>query len=465
MKIKKNTGIIISAAVFFSIVLCIEACSFNYITYKNSFFEQYSALIKNDDELDHDVCIIPDKYNTGAREDTVFNHITEEGSVNDVYIKLRIDEENPKNNRYIITSYVPKTAPYFPNEVFIEDYDFSDMSFVVYNPDRFDCEKTVTFRNCKFKGFANCGPYDSNKLHFVFEHCTFNGGVNEVNITLKKCRIEGFVGDAMNPLKNFVVLDSYVCNLLPYGTPGEPGKGTHIDGFQIYGRKDTVGGNILFNNVRFEIPSIHHMGNNSAVNACVMFQLEFGDVNDCYFKNLYCNGGGKWFPLYLSMGKTNKETGTYFNQKNINIINAYVSNNFGTIFYTGSYNEKATVKNVNHFDKLFVSSVFKDAENVTHVICTNDTSLDKTLVVKTDKGDFSFDIPHCPSNWALEGSQDGKVNPDEALKDKNGRSYKTYRFDDMPFDIDCKITSDVKTIVCYDDDLQIRKVNSIPFLN
>lgn len=423
----------------------------------NTILNNYSKEIKNNNELDRDVDIIPDKYNTGARPDTVFQKLTSEGAINDVYIKLREDKEKPDNSCYIITSYVPKTAPYFPNEVTIEDYDFSDKKFVIYNPEKFDCEKTVTFKNCKFKGFANCGPYDENKLSFVFEHCTFTGGVNEVNITLNWCKIGGFARDGMNPLKNFVVTNCLICDLVPEGNQN----GTHIDGFQIYGRDSTIGGNILFNNVRFEIPSIYFEGNTSAVNACVMFQLEFGDVNDCYFKNLICNGGGKWFPLYLSLGKENKKTGKYFNQKNINLINIDVSNNFGTIFYTGSYNEDAKVENVKHLENLYVSSVWKDDKNITHVICTNDTSFDKILTVKTDNGDFTFEIPHCPSNWALGGEIDKKVNPDEKLVDKNGRSYKTYRYEDMPFDIDCQITTNVNSLTCYDGEKQIRNVKSL----
>lgn len=439
------------------IFLLFTSCKFHLGDKLSSVLEPYSDLIDNDDILDRDITIIPDKYNTGTRPGTVFSTITEEGAINDVYIKVRTDDNNSNNNVYIITSYVPKTAPYFPNEVTIENYDFSDRNFKVYNPERFDCEKTITFRNCKFAGFANCGPYDENKLSFIFDHCEFGGSVNEVNITLNWCRIGGFPTDAMNPLKNFIVTNCYICDLVPYGN----NKGTHVDGFQIYGRKDTVGGNILFNNVRFEIPSIHFEDNTSAVNACVMFQLEFGDVNNCYFKNLICNGGGKWFPLYLSMGKTNKDTNNFFNQKNINLINVDVSNNFGTIFYTGSYNKDANVKNTNHLDKLYVSSVWKDSQNITHVICTNDTSIDKILTVHTDKGDYEFEIPHCPSNWALGGEIDKKVNPNEALEDKNGIPYTNYRFKDMPFDIDCTISENINSVICFDGETQIRKVTKL----
>ena len=52
-----------------------------------------------------------------------------------------------------------------------------------------------------------------------------------------------------------------------------------------------------------------------------MFQLEYGNVSNCTFQNLYCNGGGKWYPLYLTNGKG----GTSFSQKNLVMKNVKVS--------------------------------------------------------------------------------------------------------------------------------------------
>lgn len=42
---------------------------------------------------------------------------------------------------------------------------------------------------------------------------------------------------------------------------------------------------------------IPDMAKGAGVNACVMFQLEFSDVDNVSFENLYVNGGGKWFPI------------------------------------------------------------------------------------------------------------------------------------------------------------------------
>lgn len=398
---------------------------------------------------------IPDKYNFGPDLNVSFNRLNEDGLVNGVYIK--IDTRSDKT--YIITSYIPKEVDEMPSEVTISNYDFSDANFKIYNPDRYSEEKHIKFVNCKFKGFANCGPYDENKCYFTFDHCSFCGGVNEVNITLNWCTIGHFESDAMNPLKNFTAQYCYIYDLACEGNSA----GKHIDGFQIYGRGDTLGGNILIDNVRFEMPSINFGENTPAINACVMYQLEYGDVSNCTFSNLICNGGGKWYPLYFKKTKCKKD-GKYFKQgdefpeRNAVLKNVKVSNNFGTIFYPTEHYENAVIENVNHFDKLYVSSIFIDNKGNTHVICTNDTSIDKILTVKTENGDYTFEIPHCPSNWALGGEIDKKVNPDESLTDNNGRSYTTYKFEDMPFDIDCEITCNCNSVKCYDNETLIAEV-------
>lgn len=399
---------------------------------------------------------IPDKYNCGADEKTDFIKLKEEGLVNGVYIKI----DTRSDKVYIITSYIPKDVEEMPSDVIISNYDFSDANFKIYNPDRYSEEKHIKFVNCKFKGFANCGPYDENKCYFTFDHCSFGGGVNEVNIKMNWCKIGHFPTDAMNPLKNFTAQNCYIYDLCCEGND----KGTHIDGFQIYGRGTTVGGNILIDNVRFEIPSIYYEGNKSAVNACVMFQLEYGNVENCTFSNLICNGGGKWYPIYYKKTKCKQDSDLYkkgesFAERNCCLKNVKVSNNFGTIFYPTEHYEDGNIENVEHFDKLYVSSIFSDENGKIHVICTNDTSIDKVLTVQTDGGEYTFEMPHYPSNWALGGEINKKVNPDESLVDSNGRSYKTYRFEDLPIDIDCMLDSASGFIRCLDGDEEILNIS------
>ena len=432
-----------------TIFTSLTSCEFLTITFARTIkFGNREIVIPSEEELNRDVSVIPDKYNTGVKKGTVFSKITvpvgELQNVNGVNI---LNREMPAKNG--VKSYEYQISgnrnTNMADEVIIENFDFSDRKFTFLNTDKFETKKMIIFRNCKFKNLANAG--DNNPLYLIFENCTFLGNVSEVNIYLSHCYIGGFFSDATNPLKYFIVQDSYICDLVNSTlTSGE----LHIDGTQSFGRKDIQGGPVMFNNVRFEIPSIHYEGSRAGVNACVMFQLEYGSIHNVYYMNLICNGGGKWYPLYL---KKNSK----FPSTNINLVNVKVSNNFGTIFYPTDYHTEANVKNVEHLSNLYVSSVWKDANGV-HIICTNDTSIDKTLTVKTDKGDYTFAIPHCPSNWALGGEIDKKVNPDEALVDSKGKSYKEYRFSDMPFDIDCRIPVNVSSVTCFDGDTQIRKV-------
>ena len=372
---------------------------------------------------------IPDKYNTGHDKYTTFSTLDSDGYAGKVYIKIRKDDTQ-KKTLYILTSYSDNLNN-LPNDTTISNYDFSDAGFVIYDPQRYNSSKIIRFINCKFRSFSNSRSAAGNKITVYFEYCSFTGGVAEVNIHLNHCSISGYVGDGMNPLHNFYVNNTFIYDLLPYANQN----GVHIDGFQIYGRQDYEGGNIRIENTRFEIPSIHHEGAGSYVNACVMFQLEYGNVNNCIFQDLICNGGGKWFPIYLTKGKPAGK----WEQKNLTLKNVKISDNFGTIFYTSNYDENAVVENVEHFNELYVTSVFVDNANKLHVIVTNDGHLDKIMKVITDIGSYEFNIPHCPSNWALEGEIDTKVNPKESLVDINGRNYTTYRYKDMPFDIDCII--------------------------
>lgn len=422
-----------------------------------------------------DAANIPDKYNTGADEKTSFLKLTTVGSHiigdgNNLEIVVRQDSGfdkngNPKERFYSLTSHGPNLTN-LPDRVVIRNYDFSDANFVTTASTRYAHNKHIIFENCKFKGFRNDAVRrKQSRIYFTFNNCSFGGGVHSSYITLNNCQIGGFTSDAINPLREFYANNLYICNLFTQKLDGEK----HIDGIQIFGDSTAKSddctwvtknetGNIHFKNVRFEIPSFHYAGNVAGVNACVMFQLEFSDVDDVSFENLIVNGGGKWFPIYMDHGKNNIRTPKgIWSHNNLVMKNVMVSNNFGKIFAPDIL-EDAVIENVDHHDTLYVSSVWKDASGTAHIIVTNDTSIDKTLTVKSNKGTKTFKISHCPSNWALGGERDGKVNPNEALQDKNGKSYMNYRWEDMPFDVDIKITDNPDFILCYDGERQIRYV-------
>jgi len=407
---------------------------------------------------------IPDGRKCGADENTNFKVLTETGEIAPgVTLLLRTD-----TNQYNLSSYKTK----LPAKVTISDYDFSGHDFVTAGTDRYDGIKHITFENCKFKGFRNdaVSPSSKSKVYVTFNHCSFSGGVNNSYITLNDCKIGGFTSDGMNPLREFYANNLYVYDLAHEAKTGE----LHIDGIQIYGdqrsRNNVIDdkwvskvetGEIHFNNVRFEIPSINLGPDNKAyVNACVMFQLEFSDVNNVSFKNLYVNGGGKWYPLYMDHGKNRERSkdGKNWGHKNLVMENAMVSNNFGKIFYPDLL-EDATITNVDHHDYMFVTSVWKDEAGVVHLLATNDTNSDKTLVVKSNRAPVEIVVPHCPSNWALGGQIDTRTNPDESLVDSSGRAYTDYKYSDLPFDVEYIIDGSPDFVICYQGDEQIRYVS------
>ncbi len=400
---------------------------------------------------------IPDKFNTGTKSGTDFKKLnaTDEIGAN-VVLQKRIDE-----NKYVLSSY-SNNLEKFPNVSVIENYDFSDMDFVVYSSDRYPVNKKIIFRNCKFKGFNN-SPSEGKgaRIYFEFYFCDFSGNVSSSYISLNDCKIGGFTNDGMNPLTEFYANRLYIYNLMCEARPDE----VHVDGFQIYGdyraKNNEVDGhwiskintgNVHLKNVRFEIPSINFAGNASYVNACIMFQLEFSDVDNVSFENMFVNGGGKHCPIFLDSGKNNeKSVHGNWSHKNLSLKNAYVSDNFGNIYYSDLLQD-AVRKNVDHYSNVYITSVWKDPDGKVHIIASNDTRTDATITVKTNVGTFSFDIPHCPSNWALNGEVDNKTNPTESLVDKNGRQYTTYRWEDFPFDKEFKFDGNPDFVLCYQGD-------------
>lgn len=409
-----------------------------------------------------DCANIPDSRNCGADESVCFTVASGDTEIAPgVTVTFRTDTDKFNFSSYKVQNLPERTT--------VRDFDFSSHDFVTLGMDRYNGRKTVVFENCKFKAFRNdaVSPDSTGKVYFVFNNCSFGGNVSSSYITLNNCKIGGFTSDAMNPLREFYAKNLYVYDLAHEPLAGE----LHLDGIQIYGdqssRRNVVDGKwiskletgeIHFDKVRFEIPSINFGAENKAyVNACVMFQLEFSDVDNVSFKNLYVNGGGKWFPLYMDYGKNNERSknGVSWSHKNLVMQNVLVSNNFGTIFYPQLLSD-AKIENVNHHNYLFVTSVWKDEKGDAHFLVTNDTNSEKTLTVKTDKIIFEYKIPHCPSNWALGGEIDKGLNPTEPLVDSAGKPYTEYKFSDLPFDIEYIIPGSPNFILCYQGEEQIR---------
>lgn len=399
---------------------------------------------------------IPDAHNTGTKSGTEFLRLNETGEIlPNVVLQKRLGE-----NRYVISSWANKLET-FPDVCVIENYDFSDMDFAVYNADRFPVNKKIIFNNCKFKSFNN-PPSEKNKsrIYIEFNFCEFRGKVTSSYITLNDCKIGGYTDDGMNPLTEFYANRLYIYDLMHEARLDE----VHVDGFQIYGNyltkeneidghwvSNVNTGKINLNTVRFEIPSPHFSDNASFVNACAMFQLEFSDVDNVRFENLFINGG-ETCPIFLNAGKNyDKSARGKWSHKNFSLKNAYVSDNFAKTFYSNA-SENFKVENVAQQTNVYITSIWKDSDGSLHIMASNDTRTDATVTVKTDAGSFSFEIPHCPSNWALKGKIGPNKNPGENLVDKNGRPYTTYRWEDFPFDKEFIFEGNPNFAACYQGD-------------
>lgn len=443
---------------FFIFLTTLFGCSFSTSGrsgYYDPYFKNYVSDVKTKNFL---YCAIPDKYNTGCDENTRFKKLnpSSDPKVKDIYVDgiyLRIGYDSKGKKRYVLTGY-SSFNPNINNE--LRDYDFSDGEFVIQDSQRFPHDFVIFFKNCKFSSFRNNGPFVNNHVFSILDHCTFTGSIGTMNMKFIWCKFTKHPSDAMNPLYNFTVQYSYICDLMCKAV----GEDVHVDGIQIFGDTEVKGGGIFIDNVRFEIPSIYYPdnGKGGGVNACVMFQLEFGDVSNVTFSNLICSGGGRWFPIYLKHTSSKKngkyyKIGDRFDQYNITMKNVQVSNIYNKIFYPVDYADDAYVDNVTSLSNLFVSSIFEENGKI-HIIYTNDTKDNKTFRVVTNKAsnnDKVIQVPFYPNDFMLLGDDRTDIK-----SDSKGRLFTDYKYDDLPIDKDLTIdASGVSFIRCYDGDVLI----------
>ena len=381
-----------------------------------------------------DYVVIPDKYNTGVPSDIALTPFGDGVTVNGTV--LSNDGGNIPVFQYMADSDYD-VINYYKNidiasETMVEGYDFSAKRLIVTNPHLYTEKKTIVFKNCKFNEFSNI----SGNLYFIFENCTFTGMVAGGNITLNKCYITSNTTDGIHAGCNFFINDSYVADL--FKEPSQTGK--HVDGVQIFGDDEEGCENIHFNNVRFSVPDFYYDGTATTyVNAAIMLGMRQSDCDNISFKNIIVDMGGHTFPIY-------NEDVEEFVETNISYKNVRVSDTYDNIFYH-TFIQDTVVENVDFNSKLYVSSIWKDTDNKTHIICTNQTKTDKTLKVVTDLGEYSFEIDRSPTQSEL-------LDSDE---------FRPYTYADMPYDLEFVINEDVEYVVCYDTavstDNQIRYMN------
>ncbi len=370
-----------------------------------------------------DVCVIPDKYNTGCNGNlTKVVMDAENGTtINGV---LFIAGSNA--TRHVLDFYYRNKE--ISGTVTIENCDFSDYSLWVYNTEKVDREIHVVFNNCNFSGVSTAR--NIGKVSFTFNHCTFrnfNGG----NSTFNKCQFGKSYSDGMVPFQNVHVNDCFFTDM---GSIAATGKEIHTDGVQIYGYKDVDVLDVSYTNCRFEIPPVSPAGSTAYINACIMLQLEFANAKDVLFRDCIVNGGG--YSIYAE----SKYEGLTFDNVVFQGIRFGAAKKYG-VFYP-KIDPAISIKDISGTDNLYIGSVWKEAGE-THLSVTNDTNQERTLQIYTDTSQYTYTIPACPLGSEMA----------DAI---------TYA--DLPFDVDIVLPQDCRYVVCYDTTIngygrQIRFMN------
>ncbi len=367
-------------------------------------------------ENDYDICVIPDKYNTGASGD--LTSIT-----TDCYMSGVKFGTTGSSDRKLDLFY-QKTE--VPSLIVVENCDFSSGGFRVYNVGLVKKQIKVVFKNCKFASYVISGSgmvkhefYNCTFTHFdgsdsIFENCYFGGGTD---------------GDGINPGANCTFTNCMIADLIYEAvTPGKK----HIDGFQIFGNQDGKNNsNIILENCRFEVPAIPLTSPSGAMNCPVTFTMRFSDAENISIENCHINGG-KYYALMAFSGD--------FAIRNISVKNVAIGESSKSSYACDGELDNIFKAGTKTTDKLYVASVRKLSDGV-HLSVTNDTAKDRVLSVVTNAGIQTYDIKACPK--AIDLAID------------------SVSYENFPFDIDIVVPNS-EWIVCYDTtDLpeQIRYVN------
>ncbi len=376
-------------------------------------------------QTDSDKSVIPDKYNTGytGTLTTIPFDAGTGGTFNGIQF---IPGAGNTGTRCVLDfGYRNKSVS---GTVTFENYDFSGFPFWSYNEGKVDRKIKVVFKNCKFSSIA-VGKTKGN-LSFEFHNCSINS-FSGSNTKFYRCQFGNSYSDGLVPFCNIELNDCFFKDMASVSTTA----GVHTDGTQLYGIAGTDVQNVVYRNCRFEVPPLRAAGSSAYINACIMFQLEYSSAKDVTFQNCIVNGGG--YSIYAR----SKDNATYtVNNVTFDGVKFGDANKFG-IFYT-DINRGIKITDVSRQDALYVGSVWKSGGK-THFSVTNDTNRQRTLLIYTNKGKYTYTIPACPTGSQMTESM-------------------TYK--DMPFDMDIAVPADCSYAVCFDSTTpgygkQIRFVN------
>lgn len=370
-----------------------------------------------------DINVIPDKYNTGCTGDLTEVAMNAENgtTVNGVLFIAGSDA-----TRHVLDFYYRNKE--ISGTVIIENCDFSDYSFWVYNADKVEREIHVVFNNCNFSGVST-GRTGGN-VSFTFNHCTFRN-FNGSNSSFEWCQFGKSYSDGMVPFQNVHVNNCFFTDM---GSMAASDKEIHTDGIQIYGYKDVDVLNVSYTNCRFEIPPLSPEGSTAYINACIMLQLEYANAKDVLFQDCIVNGGG--YSIYAE----SKYEGLTFENVAFQGIRFGAAKKYG-VFYP-KIDSTISIKDVSGTDSLYIGSVWKE-DGETHLSVTNDTNQERLLQIYTDQNQYTYTIPACPLGSEMT---------------------ETMTYGEMPFDMDIALPEDCQYVVCYDTTIsgygkQIRFMN------
>ena len=354
---------------------------------------------------------IPDRFNTGVDEETELTTVTGEGTYGGIRYRIGAGGQ-------LVLDLVYRNRQAGKN-ILIRKLDFSGNTLLMVNEAQITEATEVTFQNCRFDAVIT-GREDA-EIHYTFEDCTMRSFQGS-NTTLSRCRLGGSNGDAVNPYRNVSLQNCYIADL---AHPDSLEK-VHSDGVQIFGYPELPAENISFENCRFEVPALP--GGSSYVNACLMIAPEKSGAKGVHFDHCMLNGGG--YAIYTLV----KEG---FTLEDVTLRNIFVGDaaRYGT-FYHRNVTEGVTMENICDTDALYVGSRFRDTQGLIHFSVTNDTAVERTLLIVTPGQRIQLPIKACPAY-------------EERTADME--------FSDFPFDIEVVVPG-ARWAVCYDITDECRQI-------
>ena len=374
-----------------------------------------TALINNNIITDN--LIIPDKFNTGAKDTSNLTKVTVEGIFNNFQFKLSSTELVANWN------YTNEQG----KDYVLENYDFTNFGIRTYSSENISKNTTVTFNNCIFAA-VKLSEVKSYNIKYIFNNCTFYSIASGSNAEFNNCRFASTLGDCTNAFANVNYNNCLLTEIPGYSTTG-----AHLDGIQLYGRENVKVEDVHMNNCRIIAPAIEPENSTSHVNACIMLKLDYNDADNVSFENMHINGGG--YTIY-SQPMAFKMTNISF--KNISVGCTY---RFGPLYKASLVEQDygwngAKHENTEETSNLYLGSVWKQ-NNSLHLSVTNDTNEEKSLkVVLSDGSTKQYTIPKCPKFKEFTTGM---------------------KYDDFPFDKEIVIDGiDSSYVQCYDGDTLIR---------